>query len=421
MLIVPFLFFTGLTLYWWRQHGRLDVCVYMSALYAFCSLLAIVTVSRGLLGEGGVLYNNYDVEINAIPTLLYCVAIAISMLPFSLLHGKSLKKVTLRVPWVVDALSWFLIAESLLNLWLVADSTMDILQGDLAAVRDAHYAGAQSPAQIKAETLNFAMRFFYYFNPSTILALPIFFYNICFRKKSIWMNGALLFASLSAPIAGIQMADRTEMVYYGMMVIFCFLFFRQFFSRKVKRALTIVGVPIVALGVTYVVAVSQSRFDSKAGMSSTDRAIQYGGQSLVNFCYFYDKGNSDYVALEREFPFVHHFLFKKDSTPERRSERMADQGFFISVFPSFAGDIMLDLGVWGMLAWVVCYFLICMMVIQRAHREELDLGEVLLIFMLAIIPVFGIFYYRFYSFMNTFSLILVVGVYLVSRYKLVYK
>ena len=194
MILIPFIFFSFLTGYWWHKHGSVDICVYMSALYALTSLLAIVIVVSELLGEGGILYDNDNGHYGVIPTFLYCACISITLLPFSLIYGKDIKKITINAPWAVDLLSWMFIALSFLNLYLVADSTLDILQGDLGKIRSDAYAGVESPAALKAESLPFILGFFYYFNASTLLSIPIFFYNICFRKKAWWFNGLLLFA-----------------------------------------------------------------------------------------------------------------------------------------------------------------------------------------------------------------------------------
>lgn len=418
MIFVPFVFFLLLTVFFAWKHGLFDVCVYMSALHMLTSVMAIFIVYGNLMGDGGILYGNSDANFGVVPTLLYCVMLGVSILPFSLLYGRDLKRISIRAEWSVDALSWVLIAVSFLNLYLVADSTLDILQGDLAAVRQSLYDGQQSPAQIKSETLPFALKFLYYFNHSTLLALPLFFYNLCLRQKPWWLNGLLLFASLSVPLAGIQVADRTEFVFYGLMVIFCLLFFRPFFTRRIKRVLLLVGSPIVLIAVAYVTAVSQSRFDDKGKSSSFDRNIQYAGQAYPNFCFFYDKANFDYVAIEREFPLFSHYVLKQDSDADRRSARTGKQGFYISVFASFIGDIMLDIGPLGMVIWVIYYALLCLMVLRRARREEFDISEVLLIFWLSIVPIFGIFYYRFYFFTHTFALLLVLAMRFFSRYKI---
>ena len=75
MLFIPFIYFSLLTLYWWGKHQGIDVCVYMSSLYAFTSLMCIVVVLGELTGGGGILFENNEVILSPIATLLYCAFI----------------------------------------------------------------------------------------------------------------------------------------------------------------------------------------------------------------------------------------------------------------------------------------------------------------------------------------------------------
>lgn len=421
MILVPFIYFLLLTVYWWIKHRTLDVCVYMSGLYALVSLFAIVIVYGNMLGEGGILYDEIGLTLGIIPTLLYCAVLTGSILPFSMLYGKDLKNVYVSMSWLPLVLGCMLIAVSILNLYLVADSTLEILQGDLSSVRSDHYAGILSPAEIKAQSMSAPLRYFYFIlNTSTLLALPLFFYSICFEHRPWWYNVLLFFASLSVPIKEMQVADRTEIVFFAMMFIYCLLFFYKFLSKKVKIVFTIMGLPVVAAALIYFVAVSQARFDEREGGAGAG-AVQYTGQSYLNFCYFWENANPDLLSAEREFPLIYHFVYHIDSNPERRVARSGQQGFFISVFSSFIGDIMLDLSPIGMILWVICYVLLCYQIIQSPHREELSLGEVLAIFALAVVPIFGIFYYKYFSYKYTIMFMLIGVVYVLSKIKLVYK
>ena len=419
MILVPFIYFSLLTYYWWKKHNGMDVCVYMSGLYTLTSFLAIIIVSNGLLEEGGILFDNYDIELGIVPTVLYCAVLTLGMLPFSMIYTKDLKIISTKNPLIVDALSCFLIFIAFLNLYLVADSTMEILSGDLSTVRTDHYDGIESPAQVKAESMPYIFRFLYYFNTSTLLAIPLFFYYICFGKRPWWFALLLFFASLSMPIAGIQSADRTEVVFYGMMFVACQILFRPHLSRKVMTVVKVLSIPIAISAVVYFVIVSDARFSKREGGAATS-ALQYAGQGYLNFCFFWEKANTDYITAEREFPLIAHYFFKIDNDDYRRSVRSGQQGFFMSVFATYLGDIMLDLTPIGMILWAVAYFLIAVIIFKWPHREELTIGELLMFFVLSVIPVFGIFYYRFMSFTYTFMVILSVMLYLSDKYKFVF-
>ncbi len=419
MIYIPFLFFSILTVYLWNKHKGMDVCVYMSGLYAFTAFLCIVVVLGELAGDGGVMFDEFIMEISPVPTVLYCLFITIGIMPFSLLYKKDLKKITNKNPTITMALSIFLICIAFLNLYLVAGSTMEILSGDLRSVRLEHGRGLESPADIKAQSLPYIIGFLNYFKVSTLLALPLFFYYICFEKKPWWFLSLLLFASLSLPIYGIQSVDRTEIVFFGMMFISCLILFHQYLSKKIKRILNLSLIPFALASVVYLGAVTEARFGDRESGSSGG-LVQYGGQNFLNFCFFWEMGDFNYITTEREFPLYNHFVLHKDNNADRREERSGQQGFFMSVFASYIGDVMLDLSPIGMVIWCLCFFVISMLVFKKPHREELTLGEYLFFFYLSAIPIFGIFYYRYMSFHYTFMLIVVLFVYITDKYKFIY-
>lgn len=418
MVFVPFIYFTLLTAYWWKKHGAFDICVYMSSLYAVSSFFEIVVVYGGMLGEGGILFDETDIELGVLPTILFCLIHTFAMLPFSLIYKKDIKEITPPRTNILTVVGWILIAVSLLNFYLVGSSTVEILSGDLASIRADHYNGIESPAQVKAEALPSFLAYFYYLNTSTLLALPLFFYYLCCDKgKPWWFKALLLFASLSVPLQGIQVVDRTEILLWGMMLVFCLVFFGKFLAKKQKRIMMLSGIPFIVLALIYFIAVTQARFDEMDGGAEAG-AVQYAGQGHLNFCFFWENQRTDIVSPEREFPLIYHFLFNIDSNPERRDDRSGQQGFFISVFPTYIGDIMLDITPIGMILWVIYFFLITMLVIKKGHRNEFDIGEMLLIYILSVIPIFGIFYYRYFTFTYTILVMLTFLIYVISKKQL---
>ena len=416
MIAFPFIYFVALSLYWWKKHQGLDLCVYMSALYAFTALMGIIAVAADMVGDGGILCDSGDVSISFIPTLVYCLCITACLLPFSMFYKKDLRLIRATNPKIVYLFSWFLIFLSWLNLFLVADSTLDILSGDLSLIRNEHYSGLESPAQLKAQTMPFIFGFLYYFNSATILAIPLFFYYICYEQRKWWFSLLLFFASLSMPIAGIQTVDRTEIIFYAMMFISCLIVFHQFLSKTVKWTMRIISIPLAVLALVYVVAVSDARFSDDHEGGAQTGAIQYAGQNVLNFNYFWENANWDKLAPEREFPMLYHYVYHIDNNDARRGERSGQQGFFMSVFASFAGDIMLDLSPLGMFIWVIMFFLISVLVLQYPRREEMSVGDYLMFFALSVIPIFGIFYYRYMSFVHTFMWIVLIALYITEKY-----
>lgn len=422
MYAIPFVYFTALTIYWWKKHNGLDVCVYISSLYAIVSFCAVIIVLNGLLDSSGILFDEYNAEFGIAPTFLYCFLVTLGIIPFSLIYRKDIKKIPEPSSLLLEGFCWLLIAVFFLTIYLIADSTVEILSGDLSTVRADHNKGIESPADIKAETLPFFIRLFFYFNTSAYLALPLFFYYTCFSNRPWWFKALLLGTSLTIPLKGLQTADRTEFTFYGMMFIYCLIFFWKFLSAKFKRGMFIIGTPLVCTVLVYIVAVTQARFaDDNDNDGAYESALQYAGQGYLNFCYFWEHGKFQYISPEREFPMTWHTLFHVESNADRRAERSGEQGFFMSVFASYVGDIMLDLSPIGVIIWSLVFSLVAICLIRYSHREEYDIGDILAIFYMAGIPIFGIFYYKYYSFNCFFMLMSVVLLYIISKVKIEYK
>lgn len=418
MFILPFIYFAFLSYYLYRKQEGMTISVYMSMLYTFTALCAVIDVVCEFLGQdGGILYDNTNAEFGFIPTVIYCAVLTATIWPFTRFNTTCIDKVHLENPRVFDIFGIFIIFLSLLNLYLVADSTMDILNGNFAEVRKSMEAGEESLAQIKAQSLPFGISYIYLLNVVTIFGLPLAFYNFSKKRMPWWFNMLLLFASLSQPIAGIQTADRTEAAFLGMMAVFTLVLFWRKISTKIKISLGILSLPIIIAVGVYVSMVSNDRFE-KTYNGPAVSLMQYVGQNYINFCYFWEYAKSDYTATEREFPLLNRILTGTVNDGDRRNERSAEQSFYISVFPSFIGDLYIDLTFAGMLLWVLAFIAICYRFIPDTEDPDtkVQAGDYLIVFLLGIIPTFGIFYYRFHTFKSTLMIIIVVIVVALSKY-----
>ena len=115
MIFIPFIFFSLLSLYLWKKHRYLDISLYMSLLYTFTTFCAIPLVLFDMLGEGGVLFDATDIELNLLPTIIFCVVIGLNIMPFSMVYTKEIKEITHPMPFVLEGVSWLLILVSMLN------------------------------------------------------------------------------------------------------------------------------------------------------------------------------------------------------------------------------------------------------------------------------------------------------------------
>lgn len=416
MHFVPLIYFAGLTYYFWQKHRTYDLAAYMSTLYTITSLCCVIMVLGGFMNArgGGVLIDGYEPDFGIIPTVLYCGLITITILPFSFIRPEKLEHIGNVHRYILYAFALLILLQGLIIYYLVGGFVSDLLHGDFKFLKDTYVTGDISPADAKMLTLPFPVQLLYYFSFMTLLGLPLFFYYSCVEKRSLWLTTPLLAISISPILRGILVADRTEIIHFGLMFFFCLVLFQKFITRKVRNFMYLAGLPIVAVGLTYVIAVSSSRFENdEEGASGS--MLEYAGQSYANFCYFYDNHNKELFYLEREFPIISYAIFQSEYT-ETKEERTAKEGFFIGVFASHVGSWLLDTGVIGAIVFSLFFALLCCLVIQRYNRTDFDVTDLIMLFTLGVVPTFGIFYYRYYS-IQTAVVYLAAGLlYLYSRF-----
>lgn len=419
MHFVPLIYFGGLTYFFWKKHRTFDVAAYMSLLYTITSLCSVLMIVGGFLSaNGGVLFDGWEPDFGIVPTILYCGLITLTIIPFSFIRPEKLETISNVHRYLIYAFTLFILLQGLVMFYLVGDSISDLLHGDFKFLKESHYAGNISPAEVKMLTMPFPIQFLYLLSFMTLLGLPLFFYYSCVEKRSLWLTVPLLAISISPILRGILMADRTEIIHYGLMFFFSLVFFQKFITKKVRNFLLLASLPVLTVGGTYIVAVSASRFENQdEGTSGT--MLEYAGQSYANFCYFYDNHNRDLYYIERELPVISYYVLKSQYI-DTKEERTAKEGFFIGVFASHIGSWMLDTGVIGSILISVLFSLLCCLVVKRYDRTEFDIADVLMLFALGTVPTFGIFYYRYYTIGTAFVYVAAGLLYVCSRFIIVW-
>ena len=393
--------------------------MYISGLFVITSLCCVLMVTGGhLSANGGVLFDGWEPTFGVVPTVLYCGLVTLTIFPFSYIRPEKLENISNVHKYIIYGFTLFVILQGLIMFYLVGDSISDILSGDFKALKDSYYTGDISPADAKMLTMPLPVQLMFLLSFMTLLALPLFFYYSCIEKRSLWLTTPLLVVSISPILRGVLMADRTEIIHYGLMFFFCLVFFQNFITRKVRNLFTIGSIPAIAVGLIYFIAVSSSRFeDDEEGTGGT--LIEYAGQSYANFCYFYDNHNPELFYIERELPVTSYFFFKNQYV-DTKGERSAREGFFIGVFASHVGSWLLDTGVVGAILISILFAVVCCIVINRYNRTEFDIGDVFMIFALGAVPTFGIFYYRYYTVATAFVYVAAIAFYILSKYVFVW-
>ncbi len=420
MILVPFIWFLGFSIYLWRKQQSVDVSVFLSALYTISAFCAVLCVHFGFLGGGGIQYTNENLQLHAIPTFLYCILHTALILPFSRLKSSNIKVVTISNQKLFDLFAYFLFAIALLNIYIVADNIIRVfIEKDFNAVRAACYAGDETLAEKKAQTLPSILRYFLYFTRTTILALPCFFYSLCFLNKKIWFNICLIISALSLPLYGITAVDRTEFIFFAQSFCLCFLLFRPFIKDRQWRFLKKILIPMSIAILLYVSAVTIARFGEK-DQGASGGALQYAGQGYLNFCYFFDNCNSNNIHTERMLPLTNKFTQGYINYTDLRNQIADEQGFFISIFATYLGDFLCDTGIIGMLLWALCFLLLLLLTIAKTS-DTISFGQVFWYYLMATIPMFGIFYYPYFIWSQTVCIIICAIMSILFHYKFKFK
>lgn len=419
MYFVPLIYFLGLTYFFWQKHRCVDLATYISALFTLTSLCGVLMIAGGYLSGSGVLADGWDPEFGFVPTILYCSLITLTIYPFSFIRPEKIVHISNIHRYAIYAFSFFIILQGLAVAYLVGDFLSDLLNGDFKFLKDSGYAGDITPADAKMMTMPMPVQVMYLLCSMTLLGIPLFFYYSCIEKRSLWLSVPVLAASISPVLRGILSADRAEIMHYGLMFVFTLILFQKHLTKAVKRFLATASVPVLLIGMVYVVAVSSSRFeDTNEGTGGS--MLEYAGQPYANFCYFYDNHNADLYYFEREFPLTSYFVYKSQYT-DTKDERGAKEGFFIGVFATHVGSWLLDAGTIGCSVICMLFFIICCWVIKQYNRDEFDIADVLMIFVLGAVPTFGIFYYRYYSIATAFIYVPTIILYVLSKFVVVWK
>ncbi len=416
MHFIPLIYFGGLTYYFWQKHRTFDVATYMSLLYTITSLCCVLMVMGGFLNAqgGGVLYDGWEPEFGIIPTILYCGLITLTVWPFSFIRPERLETIGNVHRYTIYAFTALVVLQGIVMFYLVGDSITDLLNGDFRYLKEAHYSGDISPADAKMLTMPLPVQLMYLLSFMTLLALPLFFYYTCVEQRSLWLTVPLLAFSVSPVLRGMLMADRTEIIHYGLMFFFCLTFFQNFITKRVRNFFLVGSLPVIGVALTYFFAVSASRFENE-DEGASGSILEYAGQPYANFCYFYENHNRELYYVEREFPVISYFVFKSQYT-DTKQERSAKEGFHIGVFATHIGSWMLDTGVIGCIFISVLFAILCCLVIYRYDRKEFDVAEVLMLFALGTVPTFGIFYYRYYTIATAVVYVTAIALYAFSRF-----
>lgn len=378
MITVPFFYFSCLAYLLWRQARTFGIASFLAALYAVSGFFSILIDLKGLYG---INVGAVPEDVTFVPTLLYCALMTLLILPFQKVAQNPPKKIILRDERFFNFVCLAYMLLLILTVLLMFKGVSTVLQGDLQEMKVA----SRTADGIARRTRGGMAAYLTYFADFSFFLFPFFFFSLCFLRRH-WIFNALLFAAtLMRVFMSLLSVDRSRPLFWVYMAVFSLIFFRPFLSKKQKRVLFIGGVCMAYVLTAYFLAVTVARFHYRS-TGTSGGFIAYAGQSFIYFCHFYHNYPPVY-SLYRVFPLLYSPVLSNGFTMEW--DFYSQTGIGTNVFTSVLGVFYADLGLIGMLSLVLLLHFVFKMVLNKVAKQEMGFPGVLLMYAMAIIPLWG--------------------------------
>ena len=397
MIAVPFIYFTLLSIYLIRKNGGIDLSAFIIMVYAFSAGCSILLDAFNVYEIDGVFEK---IPISPIATLVYCALITLAIWPFSKLKSLDIKQIDLQKEWIVDALSWVLIITFFITAYNTFTHLDTLMQSNLKDVRDDMYSNMEGTKITGIEwLLAIPETLFSQFSP---IALLLYFVNIAKERKSRLFNWLLLLASLTPVIKAVLIAGRTQPIYWFLSFCALYILCRPMMAKEQRRKALM---PFIAVGGAvglFIAAVTVARFYTSSitnDSGTLDSLLAYSGQSFVNFNYFFCNYTAHGIHFDRILPLTNYFILHPGwNLEDYRDLIWSYSGLNIGVFFTFLGDLLIDLGHFGMAVYVLLFSLISSWVCRTANHEgTITISRLFVALILFLMPLQGIFYYSYYK------------------------
>lgn len=407
MAYLTFLYFLCVFIYIIRKRG-VDISACIIGAYMVSAFLSIYLLKNSI--------DYSDKNPSFLPSIIYCSMITLVTIPFYRFDSTRVRdfpKVNIRV---FNFLSWVLIFGFIFSVFLFKDDILlrlafgqDIgtLRGQ--AGRDLGTAQASLSGPFRALSSLFM----------TILSLSpvsfiLFFYSVTFLRKKLFFNILLFLSSFGCLISSIIGIDRSVFFYWTIDFIFIYVLFRPYLSKKIKKYTAIIGMCMLSLVATYLIIMTLSRFEDRAAESFFD----YFGQSYLNFCWFWDNYETPLLNWGILCPITTHFFDIDWGAPVGAVSFglfvETKVGYFVNLFYTFMGSVMLYLGQWAVIPFCFVFYKISNSLLNK--HSCFGVQTFIRIFILAVVPYCGVILYLYVDYIRFMAaLIMLLFCYLLDQ------
>lgn len=401
MIYIPFTYFFILLIFNFYRAKGFTPGNFLLLIYAFSALLSIVLYKVEFLH-----YKNTAIQLSS--CIFYCVVLTIFFLPFLSNNQSKPYKILLPDDKTFMYVSFFFIAINLLAILLLLKTIVFVLGYDPKSLRD---AGLNS---VYATNLFETMGLWLlgHFSDFYVLLLVFFFYSVTYLKKPAAFNALLFVSSLSTIVNGLMSGGRTQIMYWLLVFISCFLYFRKDMAKQLRKRLLLFSLVLLSLITVYIVMVTASRFENAfSGETDYEAAfslLDYSGQIFLNFNNFFANFEHKGYTIARIFPFIYDWTH---AVHFDLATYKAGISMDIGVFSTFLGDWYIDIGITGIIIYTIVYSVAGFFLRKDYTPNSRKLQQILLYFLVFQLPLNGLFYYSLY---NKTAMISVTGTIIIS-------
>ena len=404
MIALPFIYFTLLTVFFYRQRG-IDPSTYISLLFTITTGCSVLLASDSLFAY----YNKSTLEsVTIVPTFLFCFLITLAIVPVYKFNFKRINCIALNSDRFIILITYVFFICFLLHLVLYFRDFIRTLAlgSEMAELRAGLYKGDQLQLTSYPPLVEMLALPFKVLADFSYVMIFIYFFSLSTKKLSLRMHIMMILGSLSSVFVGILGVDRSKSFYWVILAGLSYVLFYHFMNKQVRRYIMRVGILVVGLIVTYFIIMTIVRFRD-TGVSSG--ILVYAGQSFINFCDFWTNYSApDGVTLKHLFPSISHFIFDNYDGAVNYQEKMTRlSGMECGVFYTYLGTFIISAGKMGPFIITMSYLVLASFVMKR-NRGMVTFSKMLYMFLLLVIPSSGFIAYIYASTFITLTIVFLV-------------
>lgn len=413
MLYIPAIFFFILFLYAKKRNGFMNTGTILPLLYCIISIGAILIDAVDAYG-----HICPKVDIRSESAFLYCGLLFITMIPFVNNSENKIQKVQiLKKTFFIDIIIYFYFA---LFIVLIALIYNDIIRNlTMLAINDNMKAdiayGNVEYTTLTGWKFNIAQKL-RWLSAGSMNVIFIFFYSVCFLKKKKMFYVAAIVGSLSVCISSLLTLDRSKFMYWMLTFILNFVFFYRYMGKNVKKRLMAVGGTVASAILIYVAIINIMRFTDSTDNGANYHLLSYMGQSYLNFCTFNQDFKLDNTFTTMDVMPLYNALSGGMNSLDWYSLTESKSGVFTMCFATFAGMLLIEIGLPLTILWCVVYNRISAWVVKRKKESEITFFRAYL-YMTVINAIYlGIFIYYYHEiWLNLTTTLIMIAAYFASK------